>query len=138
MPSKRQGAGSVVTALVCRIFANTACTHGRQAAQRSAIDESVIVSYGSVKSAAVSRNDVSKPQYKKTTRKSCSGVLTFLGLTNALNSRAICTVAGQGHLVFQYNPDEGQSLYRLGSQPTASCRNVRMACPPQQANRGVT
>src|SRR6266446_5071010 len=44
----------------------------------------------------------------------------------------------QGHLVFQYNPDEGQSLYRLGSQPTASCRNVRMACPPEQANRGVT
>ena len=44
----------------------------------------------------------------------------------------------QGHLVFQYNPDEGQSLYRLGSQPTASCRNIRMACPPEQANRGVT
>jgi hypothetical protein len=45
---------------------------------------------------------------------------------------------GQGHLVFQFNPDEGQSLYRLGSQPTASSRNVRMACPPEQANRGVT
>ena len=44
----------------------------------------------------------------------------------------------QGHLVFQYNPDEGQSLYRLGSQPTASCRNIRMACPSEQANRGVT
>src|SRR4029453_231219 len=43
----------------------------------------------------------------------------------------------QGHLVFQFNPDKGQSLYRLGSQPTASSRNVRMACPPEQANRGV-
>jgi hypothetical protein len=32
----------------------------------------------------------------------------------------------QGHLVFQCNPDEGQSLYRLGSQPTASCSNIRM------------
>ena len=40
----------------------------------------------------------------------------------------------QGHLVFQFNPNEGQSLYRLGSQPTASSRNVRMACPPKQAN----
>jgi plasmid maintenance system killer protein len=43
----------------------------------------------------------------------------------------------QGHLVFQCNPDESQRLYRLGSQPTACCCNVRMACPPQQANRGV-
>jgi hypothetical protein len=44
----------------------------------------------------------------------------------------------QGHLVFQFNPDKGQSLYRLGSQPTARSRNVRMACPPEQAYRGVT
>ena len=48
------------------------------------------------------------------------------------------SMASQGHLVFQCNPDEGQRLYRLGSQPTASSRNVRMACPPEQANRGVT
>ena len=43
----------------------------------------------------------------------------------------------QGHLVFHFNPNERQRLYRLGSQPTACCCNVRMACPPQQANRGV-
>src|SRR5205823_4117625 len=43
----------------------------------------------------------------------------------------------QGHLVFQYNPDESQRLCRLGRQLAASCRNVRIACPPQQANRGV-
>jgi transposase-like protein len=43
----------------------------------------------------------------------------------------------QGHLVFQYNPDESQRLCRLGRQLAASCRNVRMACPPQQSNRGV-
>jgi hypothetical protein len=43
----------------------------------------------------------------------------------------------QGHLVFHFNPDERQRLYRLGSQPTARCCNVRMACPPEQANRGV-
>jgi hypothetical protein len=45
--------------------------------------------------------------------------------------------APQGHLVFQYNPDKSQCLYRLGRQPTACCRNVRMAGPPEQANRGV-
>src|SRR5262249_51147495 len=43
----------------------------------------------------------------------------------------------QGHLVFHFNPDESQRLYRLGRQPAASCRNVRMACPPQQAHGGV-
>ena len=43
----------------------------------------------------------------------------------------------QGHLVFQFNPDERQRLDRLGSHPTARCRNVRMADPPAQANRGV-
>jgi hypothetical protein len=43
----------------------------------------------------------------------------------------------QGHLVFHFNPDERQRLYRLGSQPTARCCHVRMACPPEQANRGV-
>jgi hypothetical protein len=44
----------------------------------------------------------------------------------------------QGHLVFQFNPDKGQRLYRLGRQPPARSRNVRMAGPPEQANRGVT
>lgn len=44
------------------LCANTACPHGRQAAQRSASDASVIVSYRSAQSAAVSRSDVSQPQ----------------------------------------------------------------------------
>src|SRR5262249_23089862 len=43
----------------------------------------------------------------------------------------------RGHLVSHCNPDESHRLYRLGRQPAASCRNVRMACPPQQANGGV-
>src|SRR5215831_19477464 len=47
-----------------------------------------------VKVPATSRKDLPKPQYKKTTRKSCPGVLTFLARTNALNSRAICAVSG--------------------------------------------
>src|SRR5215208_2530693 len=50
-------------------------------------------SYRAVKVPATSRKGLSKPQYKKTTRKSCAGVLTFLALTNALNARAICTVS---------------------------------------------
>src|SRR6266705_4185364 len=50
-------------------------------------------SYRAVKVPATSRKGLSKPQYKKTTRKSCAGVLTFLARTNALNSRAICTVS---------------------------------------------
>src|SRR5262247_2446241 len=93
MTRNRQGAGSVVTAWVCSIFAHTACTQGRQAAKRSAIDESVIDSYRSVKSAAVSRSDLSTPQYKKTTRKSCCGGLTCFARTKALHSRAIATVS---------------------------------------------
>src|SRR4029453_6588704 len=94
MTRKRQGAGSVATVLVGSIFANTACTQGRQAAKRAAMDESVIDSYRSVKSAAVSRSDLSTPQYKKTTRKSCWGVFTFFARTKALNSRAIAVVSG--------------------------------------------
>jgi ribosome modulation factor len=43
----------------------------------------------------------------------------------------------QGHLVFQFNPDESQRLEWLGGQPTARCRNIRMACPSEQANRSV-
>src|SRR5216683_1170752 len=93
MTRKRHGAGSVATALVWSIFANTAGTHGRQAAKRSAMDESVIASYSRVKAAAVSRSDLSTPQYKKTTRKSYWGVLTFFARTKALNSRAILTVS---------------------------------------------
>ena len=53
-----------------------------------------MASYSAVKVPATSRKDLSKPQYKKTTRKSCSGVLTFLARTKALNSRAICAVSG--------------------------------------------
>ena len=43
----------------------------------------------------------------------------------------------QGHLVFQYNPDESQRLCRLGRQLAASRRDVGMPRPSQQANRGV-
>src|SRR5262245_48157706 len=71
-----------------------AFTHGPQARKRSATAWSVMDSYRAVKVPATSRKDLSKPQYKKTTRKSCAGVLTFLALTNALNSRAICMVSG--------------------------------------------
>ena len=44
---------------------------------------------------------------------------------------------GQGHLVFQCNPDESQRLYWLGRQLAASRCNVGMPRPPQQANGGV-
>src|SRR5262249_17452720 len=71
-----------------------ALTHGPQARKRSATAWSVMDSYRAVKVPATSRKDLSKPQYKKTTRKSCAGVLTFLARTNALNARAICTVSG--------------------------------------------
>src|SRR2546426_5648684 len=94
MTTKRSPAGSVSAADMGSIRLNMACTHGPQARKRSATDWSVMDSYRAVKMPATSRKGLSKPQYKKTTRKSCSGVLTFLGLTNALNSRAICTVAG--------------------------------------------
>src|SRR6266446_6739601 len=94
MTTKRNPVGSVPTEDSGSIRRSIACTHGLHARKRSATDWSVMDSYRAVKVPATSRKDLSKPQYKKTTRKSCSGVLTFLGLTNALNSRAICTVAG--------------------------------------------
>ncbi len=43
----------------------------------------------------------------------------------------------QGHAVFQGDAHESQRLERLGSPPTACCRNVRRACPSSQAKRGV-
>ena len=43
----------------------------------------------------------------------------------------------QGHLVFQYNPDESQCLGRLGRQLAARRRDVGMTRPSQQANRGI-
>ena len=64
------------------------------ARKRSATAWSVMDSYRAVKVPATSRKGLSKPQYKKTTRKSCAGVLTFLARTKALNSRAICAVSG--------------------------------------------
>src|SRR3989442_3010204 len=94
MTKRRSLAGSLSTADRGSIRLSMACTQGPQARKRSATDWSVMDSDKAVKMPATSRKDLSKPQYKKTTRKSCSGVLTFLGLTNALNSRAICTVAG--------------------------------------------
>src|SRR2546422_8031039 len=91
MTTKRSPSGSVSTADMGSIRLSMACTQGPQARKRSATDWSVMDSDKAVKMPATSRKDLSKPQYKKTTRKSCSGVLTFLDLTNALNSRAICT-----------------------------------------------
>src|SRR5216117_2698678 len=75
---------------ICR---SIAFTHGPQARKRSATDWSVMGSYRTVKVPATSRKGLSNPQYKKTTRKSCVGVFTFLALTNALNARAICIVS---------------------------------------------
>ena len=43
----------------------------------------------------------------------------------------------QGHSVFEFNADESQCLRWLGSQATASCRNVGMARPPQEPNGGI-
>ena len=43
----------------------------------------------------------------------------------------------QGHLVFHVNPDERQCLCLLGRQLTARCCNIRIASPPEQANRGA-
>src|SRR2546430_12831506 len=47
------------------------------------------------------------------------------------------SLALQGHSVFEFNPDESQRLSWLGCQPAACRRDVRMARPPQQPNRGV-
>src|SRR4029434_3169093 len=66
-----------------------ACTHGPQPRKRSATDWSVMDSYKDVKVPATSRKDLSKPQYKKITRKSCAGVFTFFDLTKALHVRAL-------------------------------------------------
>jgi hypothetical protein len=43
----------------------------------------------------------------------------------------------QGHSVFEFNPDKSQRLSWLGRQPAACRRDIRMARPPQQPNRGV-
>src|SRR5215468_10105331 len=94
MTTKRRPGGSVSTADMGSMRRSNACTHGPQARKRSATAWSVIDSYRAVKRPATSRKGLSKPQYKKTTRKSCAGVLTFLALTNVLNSRAICMVSG--------------------------------------------
>src|SRR5712692_6693254 len=94
MTTKRSPWGRDSTADRGSIRRSIAFTHGPQARKRSATAWSVMDSYRAVKVPATSRKGLSKPQYKKTTRKSCAGVLTFLALTNALNSRAICTVSG--------------------------------------------
>src|SRR4029453_15226338 len=94
MTTKRRPWGSGCTGGMGSMRRSRAFTHGPQARKRSATDWSVMDSYRAVKMPATSRKGLSKPQYKKTTRKSCAGVLTFLALTNALNSRAICTVSG--------------------------------------------
>src|SRR5437867_5083157 len=94
MTTKRCPAGSVSPWASGSIRRNSACTHRPHARKRSATAWSVMASYSAVKVPATSRKDLSKPQYKKTTRKSCSGVFTFLARTKALNSRAICAVSG--------------------------------------------
>src|SRR2546422_348179 len=131
MTTKRSPSGSVSTADMGSIRLSMACTQGPQARKRSATDWSVMDSDKAVKMPATSRKDLSKPQYKKTTRKSCSGVLTFLGLTNALNSRAICTVAGQGHSVFRdkNNTEERQRCPGLSRKAATGSRDVGFARP---------
>src|SRR5215813_5919172 len=93
MTTKRRPTGRGSMAARGNICRSIACTHGLQARKRSATDWSVMDSYKAVKVPATSRKDLSKPQYKKTTRKSCAGVFTFLALTKALHVRAICTVS---------------------------------------------
>jgi len=43
----------------------------------------------------------------------------------------------QGHSVFQFNTNEGQCQVRLGREAAARGRNVGVACPSQQSNRGI-
>src|SRR5215468_11419525 len=96
MTTKRRPAGRGATAAMGTICRSIACTHGPQARKRSATDWSVMDSYRAVKVPATSRKGLSNPQYKKTIRKSCAGVFTFLALTKALNARAICTDSAGG------------------------------------------
>src|SRR5262249_43418220 len=93
-----------------------ACTHGPQARKRSATAWSVIDSYKTVKVPATSRKGLSKPQYKRTMRKSCSGVRTFLARTKALNSRAMGAVSG------------GRSCKRSSKSVSGSVRGNCMGC----------
>src|SRR5215472_491707 len=116
MTTKRRPAGSVSPWVSGSIRRSSACTHGPHARKRSATAWSVMVSYSAVKVPATSRKDLSKPQYKKTTRKSCSGVLTFLARTKALNSRAICAVSG------------GRSCKSSSKSVSGSVRGNCMAC----------
>ena len=46
-------------------------------------------------------------------------------------------VLDQGHSVFQFNTNEGQCQVRLGREAAARGRNVGVACPSQQSNRGI-
>ena len=43
----------------------------------------------------------------------------------------------QGHSVFQIDTNEGECQVRLGCKAAARGRNVRVACPSQQPNRGI-
>src|SRR5262249_20022026 len=116
MTTKRSPAGSVSTADSGSIRRNMACTHGPQARKRSATAWSVIDSYNTVKVPATSRKGLSKPQYKRTMRKSCSGVRTFLARTKALNSRAMGAVSG------------GRSCKRSSKSVSGSVRGNCMGC----------
>src|SRR5712664_1232251 len=116
MTTKRNPVGSVPTEDSGSIRRSIACTHGPQARKRSATDWSVMDSYSAVKVPATSRKGLSKPQYKKTTRKSCSGVLTFLARPKAVNSRAICAVSG------------GRSCKSSSKSVSGSVRGNGMVC----------
>src|SRR6266436_5425703 len=116
MTTKRNPVGRVSTADRGSIRRSIAFTHGPQARNRSATDWSVMDSYRAVKVPATSRKGLSKPQYKKTTRKSCAGVLTFLTRTKALNSRAICAVSG------------GRSCKSSSKSVSGSVRGNGMVC----------
>src|SRR4029453_7692542 len=116
MTTKRSPAGSVFTEDSGSIRRNRACTPGPKGRKRSATAWSVIDSYKTVKVPATSRKGLSKPQYKKTMRKSCSGVRTFLARTKALNSRAMGAVSG------------GRECQRSSKNLSGSVRGNCMGC----------
>ena len=93
MTTKRRPAGRVSTGGMGRIRRRSAVTHGPQARKRAATAWSVMDSDRAVQVPATARQGGSHPQEKKTTRKRCAGVLTFVALTKAVQARAICTVS---------------------------------------------
>ena len=60
-----------------------------------------------------------------------------VSIDHVRSCRAVQRGSSQGHSVFEFNPDESQRLSWLGCQPAACRRDIRMARPPQQPNRGI-